>query len=80
MGRGRQESVLSPSLYLGSQDEWLSLQGSSEGSEVEFAILNSCCPCPIPVSDVAKANTLDLPFRSIAGAQSRFEGQGQDRK
>lgn len=68
---------LSPSLYLwkGSRDEWLSLQGTAQTWNLQFLKTGF-----LVLSDVAKANTLYLPFKSIAGTKSRFEGQGQDRK
>ena len=46
----------------------------------EFAIFKNLCHCAITASDMAKANTLYLPFKSIAGTKSRFSGRGQDRK
>lgn len=54
--------------------------GELVGSGLEFAIFKNWCSCPITISVMAKANTLYLPFKSIAGTKSRFEGQGQDRK
>lgn len=46
----------------------------------EFAIFKNLCHCPITISGMAKANTLYLPFESVAGTKSRFSGRGQDRK
>lgn len=54
--------------------------GERVGSDLEFAIFKNRCHCPITISDVAKANTFYLPFKSIAGTRSGLEGQGQDRK
>lgn len=46
----------------------------------EFAVFKNLCHSPITILDLAKANTLYLPFRSVAGTKSRFSGRGQDRK
>ena len=46
----------------------------------EFTVFKNLCHCRITILDMAKANTLYLSFKSVAGTKSRFSGRGQDRK
>lgn len=46
----------------------------------KFATFKNLYHCLITISDMAKANTLYLPFKSVAGTKGSFSGRGQDRK